>query len=541
MRRETVTGFNGFIENLKPNFISGFLVFLIALPLCLGISLASGYPAIAGIFTAIIGGVMTPFLSNSELTIKGPAAGLIVIALGCVTEFGFTGGQNLAADLAAYRCALAVGVTAGVLQMVLGLLRSGILGEVFPSAAIHGMLAAIGVIIISKQFPVVLGVAAKGDPLHLLANIPSHVSHLNPEIALIGVLSLVLLFGLPLLKNRFLKKIPGPMLVLLVAVPLGAYFDLEHDHVYSFHQVQYAVGSGFLVNVPNQLWSAVTLPDFSVLNQVAAWKWILMFALIGSLESILSASAIDLIDPLKRKTDLNRDLFAIGVGNTLGALIGGLPMISEIVRSRANIDNGAKTRYANMFHALFLLAFVSLVPLWLHKVPLAALGAMLVYTGFRLASPKEFVHVFKIGTEQFAVFVVTLISVLATDLLMGVAIGVVLELGIHIYHGARPSTLFKSVLSIAEEPSTDVLSIHNPAIFTNWLALRKQIDNSLKRNRNVRLNFEKSTLVDHSVLSKLTEMNKDFEAKGLTFIIEGLEQHKPFSQHPLAARRLSDS
>jgi len=218
--------FDSLKKSWKSDMLSGFLVFLIALPLCLAISLACGYPAIAGVFTAIIGGILSAFLSNSELTIKGPAAGLIVIALGCVTEFGFTGGADPTADFQAYRLALGVGVVAGVIQILFGVFRSGILGEFFPTSAVHGLLASIGVLVIATQVPITLGVQAEGTPLERLASFPQYFMEMNPIIALIGGISLVIMFGFPLIKNPKLKVIPAPMLVLLIAVPLGMYFDI---------------------------------------------------------------------------------------------------------------------------------------------------------------------------------------------------------------------------------------------------------------------------------------------------------------------------
>ena len=430
----------GLRQNWKADLLSGFLVFLIALPLCLGIALACGYPAIAGIFTAIIGGILATFFSNSELTIKGPAAGLIVIAIGCVTEFGFTGGKDPAADFQAYRLALGVGVAAGVIQILFGVFRAGILGEFFPTTAIHGLLASIGVIIIAKQFPVVMGLSPEGSPLHLLANIPTFIMNMNPKIGLIGIVSLLIVFGYPLIKNPTFKVIPAPMIVLFVAVPMGLYLNIGQEGTYTFNDQTYALGTKFLVDVPANMFSALTFPDFSGLTTSIGIRYVIMFALIGSLESLLSAKAVDQIDPWQRKTDMDRDMLAVGVGNTVSAFVGGLPMISEIVRSKANIDNGARTRFANMFHGSFLLVCVALIPGIINQIPLAALGALLVFTGFRLASPHEFVHMYHLGKDQFIVFVSTVIGVLATDLLVGIGNRHRSE-GRHSRHQWRPDPL----------------------------------------------------------------------------------------------------
>src|SRR5687768_11525962 len=345
-------------SNLRADVVSGFLVFLIALPLCLAIAKASGFPEIAGVFTAVVGGFVTPWISDSHLTIKGPAAGLIVIVLGAVTDFGFVPTPQSAADAAgnleAYRMVLAVGVAAAVVQILFGIFRAGALGDFFPSSAVHGLLSAIGVIIISKQVPVALGVTPHGkEPLELLAEIPQALTRLNPEIATIGLVSLLILFLFPLIKNSFVRKIPAALVVLAAAVPLAMFFDLGHQHDYTVLGHHYTVNNKFLVNVPANLASAVTLPDFSVFaNPDLTWtwiKWVFMSSLIGSLESLLSAKAVDILDHERRKTDLNRDLLAVGTANLVSSTIGGLPMISEIVRSRANIDNGAKSKFSNTF------------------------------------------------------------------------------------------------------------------------------------------------------------------------------------------------
>ena len=525
---------------LRYDALSGFLVFLIALPLCLAISKASGYPPMAGVFTAIIGGIVGALISNAQLAIKGPAAGLIVIALGAITEFGFTEGKDPAADFAAYRMVLAVGVAAAAIQILFAVFRTGVLGEFFPTSAVHGMLAAIGVIIMAKQIPVAIGVGNKGEVLDLLRELPHKFSEANPEIATIGGVSLAIMFLKPLIKTAWVQKIPSPMIVMLVAIPLGMYFDLEHEHTYTFAAHEYNVGEQFLVNVPASVIDAVTTPDFTALKQPVAWKWVLMFALIGSLESILSAKAVDMLDPSKRKTNLDRDMLAVGVGNLAAAMVGGLPMISEIVRSRANVDNGAQTRFANLFHGLFLLLFVALVPWLIHRIPLAALAAMLVYTGFRLAHPREFLNVLKIGPEQFVIFVVTVIAVLATDLLIGIAIGIGVKFAFHIMNGVPLESLFKAFLDIEQrDDHTCIISARKSAVFSNWIPFRRQILNvGLIQRQNVIVDLSGTTLVDHSVMEKLHEMQQDFTREGLTLEIVGLDAHRQLSAHDFSARRL---
>ncbi|MEQ8667792.1 MAG: SulP family inorganic anion transporter [Pirellulales bacterium] len=537
---------SGFVNYMKQDFTSGFLVFLIALPLCLGISLACGYPPIAGIFTAIIGSILSTFISNSELTIKGPAAGLIVIAIGCVNDFGGDGaiGGFTEVDLMAYKAALAVGVVAAAFQIGFALFRGGILGEFFPLAAVHGMLAAIGVIIILKQFPVALGVSAKGEPLELLAHIPHYVLEANPAIAVIGGVSLLIMFLWPVVGKRFgfLKRIPSPMVVLLVAVPMGMAFDLLHEHSYVLQGHKYQLGEQYLVSMPDRMFGMfdeITTPDYSALAYPKAWKWVFMFFIIGSLESILSAKAVDLIDPWKRKTSLDRDVLAVGIGNLCSALVGGLPMISEIVRSRANIDNGARTRFADMWHGVFLLACVALIPMYLHRIPLAALAAMLVYTGYRLAHPTEFVNVYRIGREQLVIFVTTIIAVLATDLLIGIGIGIFVKLVIHAMNGVPLKSLFKSYLEIEQtDDNSCLIRAHQSAVFSNWIPFRRQLEDiGLVQHQNITLDLSDTKLVDHSVMEKLHEMQNDFEQQGVSLEIIGLEGHVPVASHVRAARR----
>lgn len=539
----------GLVRYLRYDLLSGILVFLIALPLCLGIALASGFPAIAGVFTAIVGALVCPWISNSELTIKGPAAGMIVIMMGCVSAFGgdgFVGGVS-PADEAAYRMALAVVVVAAALQIGFGLARGGVLGEFFPTPAVHGMLAAIGLIIMLKQIPVALGVKAQGDPVELIRELPRFFRELNPEIALIGGISVLLMFLWPSVQKLipWLKAIPAAMAVIAVAIPLGQYFDLTHTHTYSFNGQVYKVGESYLVNMPDRVFGMfefVQFPDFGVFTGEYFWqalKWTLLVFVIGSLESVLSAKAIDIIDPWKRHTNFDRDLTAVGVANFLVGWMGGLPMISEIVRSKANIDNGARTRFANMWHGVFLLLAVALVPTLLHRIPLAALAGMLIYTGFRLTHPREFLHIYSIGKEQLLVFLATMVGVITTDLLVGILIGIGVKLLIHVIHGVPLRSLFKSYVDIEFlDDDTAVVRARYSAVFSNWLLFRRSLMQlGFVERKNVIVDLSEAQYVDHSVMEKLHHLQAQFADNGLELQLRGLDLHLPLSEHQFAARR----
>ncbi|MFO1066758.1 MAG: SulP family inorganic anion transporter [Pirellulales bacterium] len=536
----------GFTKYIKYDLTSGLFVFLIALPLCLGIAQASGYPPMAGIFTAIIGSILTTFISNSELTIKGPAAGLIVITAGCIEEFGgassFAGSEG---DLLAYRSALAVGVAAAALQILFGVFRAGILGEFFPRAAIHGMLAAIGVIIIAKQIPFSLGVTgAKGEPLELLREIPNFIMECNPAIAAIGLISLVILFFWPLVRKKIpaLKALPPQVIVLVIAVVLGLSFDLLHSHSYLLQGHEYQLGDQYLVSMPKEMFGMfkeITTPNFAALLDPKAWKWVFMFFIIGSLESILSAKAVDTIDPWKRKTNMDRDVLAVGIANLCSAMVGGLPMISEIVRSKANIDNGARTRFADMWHGIFLLACVALLPTTLHLIPKAALAAMLIYTGTRLAHLSEFVHVYQIGREQLVIFVTTMVITLATDLLIGIVGGIGIKMLIHIMNGVPLHSLFKPYLNVEQvDDNTCRIYARESAVFSNWIPFRRQLEElALVQRQNIILDVSDAKLIDHTVMEKLHEMQQELQSEDLKLDIVGLDYHQPLAHHGQSARK----
>ncbi|WSA22463.1 SulP family inorganic anion transporter [Streptosporangium subroseum] len=511
---------------------SGFLVFLIALPLCLGIALASGFPPVTGILTAIIGGTLAGLLGGARLTIKGPAAGLIVIALGAVQELG-------QGDLAAgYRRALAVGVVAAGIQIIFALCRVATAGVAMPPSIVHGMLAAIGVIIIAKQAHVVLGVKPQAErPFDLLAEIPHSLVHANPRILLLGALSLLILFGLPLIRARWARAVPTPLIVLAVTVPIDLWFHLDHPHDYRFLSTTYHLGPEYLVQLPDTLLDAVAFPDFSMILTMTSLKYVAMFALVGTIESTLTVLAVDSIAPRKRPSDLNRDLLAVGGGNLLSSLVGGLPMISEIVRSRANIDAGATSRWSNFFHGAFLLLFVTLVPGLLQTIPLAVLAAMLVYTGTRLASPRELLHVGRIGLDQLALFLTTLLVTLATDLLMGVGAGLALKFVMHLLRGAPAPAFFRPRAQATRTGPVLHIRIPGAAVFPALLPVRRAVNSAGTAGGDITqivIDVEDAAVVDHTFLAGMDAMAKQWPTATLTFL--GLDRLRPVSPHPQATR-----
>jgi MFS superfamily sulfate permease-like transporter len=517
---------NGLVRDIR----SGFLVFLIALPLCLGIAMASGFPPVAGVLTAIVGGVLVTHLGSARLTIKGPAAGLIAIVLAAVQDLG-------QGDVAlGYRRALAVGVIAAGIQIGFALVRAASIGVAISPSVVHGMLAAIGVIIVSKQAHVVLGVAPHAkEPLELLAEVPHSIAGMNPEIAVIGIVSLLILFGMPMLEARWARVVPAPMVVLAVAVPLGFLFDLDHVHTYSFASSAWSVGPDYLVQLPGTILDAVAFPDFSVAFTPASLKYVAMYALVGTIESTLSVLAVDSMDPEKRASDLDRDLLALGVGNLISASIGGLPMISEIVRSKANVTAGAGSHWSNFFHGAFLLAFVALAPGLLHRIPLAALAAMLLYTGTRLAHPHELAHARALGPDQLLLFTVTLVVTLATDLLVGVAVGLALKIVLHFARGASPRALFRPRIETANSGDEIRLRVHGAAAFPSLLSIRKQLSHLAPEVRRVTIDLSDAVLVDHTFMSRLRAMAEEW--KGAELVLFGLEDFVASSEHPHAARR----
>ncbi|HEY8220118.1 MAG TPA: SulP family inorganic anion transporter [Methylobacter sp.] len=515
------TGLAGLKENWRSDLQSGLLVFLIALPLCLGISVASGFPPSAGIVTAIIGGVLVSRISGSYLTINGPAAGLIVVVLAAVQALG----EGDA--LAGYRYTLAAIVVASVLQVLMGVYKMGQLSSFFPTSVVHGMLAAIGIIIIATQTHVMLGVTPEpGSLFSVITQIPHSLLSMNAEIGLISFLGLLILIVWPFTESR----IPAPVIAVLVGIIFAWHFDLAQD--------QAASRSKFVVGIPDDFLAGFYFPDFSKITTMAFWEAVLGISLVGSLESLLSATAVDKLDPYKRTSDLDRDLTAIGLGNFVAGLMGGLPMIAEIVRSSANINNGAKTAWANFFHGLILLLFVVLFTGFIQSIPLASLAALLVYTGYRLASPETFYRVKEIGKEQLFIFVVTIIGVLATDLLIGVLFGIIVKLAINLARGVWPNNLFRIHFTIQQtDKDTLTVKLLGSALFSNFLPLKRALA-QLDKGRTVIFDFSEGYLIDHTVMEFIHDYQQNYEAQGGRCQKIG-KAFETFSDHALAARLMT--
>lgn len=523
-------GWEGLKENYNFDITSGFFVFLLALPLSMGIAQASDFLPIYGLVTAMVGGIVVSFFAGSPLTIKGPAAGLIVIVATAVAEFG--GG------ISGWQLTLGVIVAAGILQIIFGVLRLGILSDFFPLSVVHGMLAAIGIIIISKQIHGIVGhnpLAHSGkpllEPMELILAIPNSFSKPDIRAMIIGVISLVIVLGWPLIKNNFLKKIPAPLVMLSIVIPLSFIIGLDEiidDNGNPKYYVHF--GTGLLdvigINV-----------SFQGISQTAVFiKYTLMFALVGSLESLLTVKAIDMMDPFKRKSNTNKDLIALGLGNIFSGVLGGLPMISEVARSSANVSYGARTRWANFFHGLIMLIFLLFAVYFSDLIPKPALSAMLIGVGIKLAHPKQFFHILKIGRDQVLTFMVTIIITLLSDLLIGIFAGILFKLTIHLINGATLSSLFKAPATVSFTDDEYLVTIEKAAVFSNFLGIKNKLE-EIPSGMKVTIDFNHTKLVDASVMVNIEHFVQDYKASGGEVNVIGLDNHIPFTSHPLSGRK----
>ncbi len=511
-------------EGLKRHFLSdfsaGFVVFLVALPMAMAIAGASGVPVMAAFVASIVGALIMPWLGGGFLTIKGAPAGLSAVALACVVTFSQEG--NL---MAGYLALLAVVVVSGGFQILLGLLRAGALGDFFPAAAIQGLLAALGVRVVVQQLPVALGEGTgTGDLLTTLQSLPGLINNVEPNVLLISLVSLVLLVIFDQIKSRILQKIPGALVVVLVAIPMAILMGVGHPP--------------YTVDIPENLGWHFLMPNFSILKSFSGWEYVLLFTFIGSLESLLSAKAIDAVDPYHRRSNLSRDLLAIGVGNVISGMLGGLSMISASKRSLINVNNGAKTRWSNFYHGIFLIVGIAVAGPWLGKVPSAALAALLIYAGYRLITPRVFFRTWKVGPEQLFVFVGTLVAILNLGIIFGLLVGLALEIIVHLFFGVKLSSIFRSDLEVVEHDAENIeVKTQDAALFTHGYALSRTVA-ALPAGANVTFNFERSRVVDHSFMETLSHLEYRIRASGGQLALDGLDYHAHLSDHPLAARRL---
>jgi MFS superfamily sulfate permease-like transporter len=513
-------GLAGLKENFSSDAVSGFIVFLLALPLSLGIAKASDFPPIMGLITAIIGGLVVSFIMGSRLTIKGPAAGLIVIVAGAVAEFG--GGE------AGWHLALGAVAVAGLVQVLFGVFKLGKLADFFPLSAIHGMLAAIGLIIIAKQIPVLLDVApalSKGkSPIQLLASIPTFIMNMDPKATLVGLVCLTIMLIWQFIDHP-IKKIPAPLAVLMFAIPAELMLNFQTT------EPAYA-----LVHIGNLLDNVKVNIDFGGIAQTGIFiKYVVMFALVGSLESLLTVKAIDMLDPFRRKSDTNKDLIAIGLGNIVASIFGGLPMISEVARSSSNVSNGAKTRWANFFHGFFILGFLLFASHLIELIPNTALAAMLITVGIKLAHPKEFIHTFQIGKEQLLIFLVTIFFTLYEDLLVGIAAGILVNIIINLVTGKSFTSIFKTPTEVSFTDDEYLVEISKTAVFSNYLGIKSKLD-AIPPGFKVTIDLKNTALIDHSVMENLHHFEHDYTESGGSVQIIGHEEHQSVSEHKAAAR-----
>ena len=526
-----------FIKDLPKNVFAGFVVSLIALPLGLGLALASEAPPISGIIPAVVGGVIVAILGGSYVTITGPGNGLVIVLLAAITTLG---GGDL---YQGYLFTLAAVVFSGLLMLLLGFLRMGRLADFFPASAIQGMLAAIGIGILAKQFHIMIGHNNEpGNILSLLMQIPNGLYSLWETDSLsvlfaagIGFLSLLIMVFYSKIRNRYFQLIPAPMWILILTIGFS-YFC-------SWFRITYPLDEKFLIPIPNDVLSSLVFPNFEKVLQTDFIIAVFSITLIASIESLLSIKAVDKLDPANRHSNVNKDLKALGLATTISGLLGGLNVVTVIARSSVNVNTGATNRSANFFHAFFLVAFVLIFQEQLRKIPLSALAAILVYTGYKLATPSAIKKIAQIGKEQIIIFLGTVIATLVTNLITGIVVGILITFIIHILvnksfllfitHLGKPNIL----MFREQDGGNYFISIKHFCSFLNYYKLKDKLD-LISENEEVILDFSMCSFVDHTVLEGLENYREIFDLKGGHIELVGLDKHETDSLHPFAIRKI---
>lgn len=495
-----------FGKNIKYDLKSSLVVFLVALPLCLGIAIASGAPPMSGLIAGIVGGIVVGAFSGSHVSVSGPAAGLTVVVLDSISSLG------------TFELFLACLVVAGLIQLVLGIVKAGVLGYYFPHSVIKGMLTAIGLILILKQIPHALGYDkdTMGDEAFLQSDNHNTFTEIwyaiefnSPGAILIVLVALgiIIFFERPsIINHRILGVVPGALWAVLSGILINSTFQ--------FWKPEWYLDGEHLVSLPSvnnfgELGNLITFPDFSLISDSTFWIVAVTIAVIASIETLLSIDAADKMDPQKRITPNSRELVAQGIGNSISGLIGGLPVTAVIVRSSANITSGAKTKLSAILHGILLIVLVLAIPGILSKIPLSCLAAILFFVGYKLAKPSIFVLIYNQGKAQFIPFIVTVIAILLTDLLIGIGIGMAFGLFFVI------KTNFQKSIRITEHNGNYLVQLQKDVSFLNKAPLMKELER-IPNGAQVVINAEKARFIDHDIQEVLndfilTSFEKDIE------------------------------
>jgi len=528
--------FKTFLSDIPQNLFSGFVVSLIALPLGLGLALASGAPPISGIIAAIVGGIVVSLIGGSHVTITGPGNGLVVVILAAITTLGDGNMQE------GFLFTLAAIVISGIIMIILGFLRMGSLGDFFPGSAIQGMLAAIGIGIFAKQIHVMFGnLNAKGSIIDLLIQIPEGIINLikTNDLSIlyagsIGIISLLIMIFYSKIRNRYFQLIPAPMWIVVLSVGMYYYFDLVSSSAYP-------IDKSLLIALPDDILSNFAFPNFSKIYDADFLNAVLAITLIASIESLLSIKAVDKLDPLKRRSNVNKDIRALGLATVISGFLGGLNVVTVIARSSVNVNNKGTNRSANFFHASFLVVFILLFATELRKIPLPALAAILVYTGYKLASPENIKKVFLIGSEQLIIFSITLLTTIVTSLITGIIVGILVTFIIHIIINKNILLFIKNILKpnvlMFKEEGKYYVSVQNFSSFLNYTKLKTKLD-QIPESEEAIIDFSLCDFVDHSVMENMNNYSESFTRKGGHFEVIGLDDSKPGSEHPFALRKI---
>ena len=535
------TGWLGFKKHWKNDVIAAISVSLVALPLSLAIAVAIGISPISGLITAVIGGVVTTFFRSSALAINGPAAGLIGVIIAGIAAFNNPEAPDA---VEAYKYVLAAIIVAGGLQVVIGLLKFGRIAEIFPTTVIQGILASIGIIIFAKQMHVAMGTHSDADnTIGIIADIFYKIPEINPYIALISGIGIILLLFHARISYKVFHFIPAPVWALAVAVPIVVLYNYLETHEIAVFGEAFKSPENYLITVPDQWWNKIPFPNFSKWYTGTFWMTVISINLISSVITLAGAKAVDNLDPHKRKTNMNRDMVGVGISSMVSGFLGGLPVITVIVRSTVNVHNHAKTKWANFYHGLFIAIFLLLLTPVIQMFPKAALAAVLVITGTKLASPRVFKEIYQQGLEQMIFLISTIVITLYKDPLIGLLGGMGITLMAHLLISRvsipqfvqmvlNPGTTLKE-----NRDGSYLLRVKGIANFLSMLRLIGILE-KIPAGSTVQIDLSKTRLVDLTFQEKLLDFRRVHKLTGGKVQIVGLNQHIAASNHKLALKSL---